>query len=95
MLLDRGGRVRSACVQPTGMSASNPSPLAKALAKVCAGCPVCRHARRRQRGIVCWLVSRVGARLCPFCRAYERVHGRKADGSCPAPAGRPGAPPAE
>jgi hypothetical protein len=50
----------------------------KALARVCANCTVCRRARQQQRGFAFWLVKRVEARLCPFCRAYERVHGRPA-----------------
>jgi len=50
----------------------------RALASVCANCPVCRRARRRQRGFAFWLVQRVEAKLCPFCRAYERVYGCKA-----------------
>jgi len=49
-----------------------------ALARVCANCTVCQRARRRQRGFAFWLVQCVETRLCPFCRAYERVHGRKA-----------------
>jgi transposase-like protein len=59
------------------MSTPIPSTLDLALAKVCANCPVCRHARRRQRGPAFWLVKRVETKVCPFCRAYERVHGRK------------------
>ena len=54
----------------------------KALAGFCANCPVCRRARRRQRGAAFWLVKRVEARPCPFCLAYERVHGRKAHERC-------------
>ncbi len=50
----------------------------KALAGVCTKCPVCRQARKRQRGAAFWLTSKVETRLCPFCRAYERVFGRKA-----------------
>jgi hypothetical protein len=50
----------------------------EALARVCANCLVCRRARRQQCGLASWLVKHVEARLCPFCRAYERVHGRKA-----------------
>jgi hypothetical protein len=57
-------------VTPTGMD--------KVLARVCANCTVCRRARQRQRGFAFWLVKRVEGRWCPFCRAYERVHGRKA-----------------
>jgi hypothetical protein len=58
----------------------------KALAKVCANCPVCRRARQRQRGFAFWLVKRVETKLCPFCRAYERVYGRKAHGALASPA---------
>jgi lipoate synthase len=54
------------------------SSLDKALAGVCANCPICRRARWRQTGAAFWLVKRVETKSCPFCRAYERVHGRKA-----------------
>ena len=60
------------------MSTRSASLLDKALARVCANCPVCRHARKRQHGFAFWLVKRVEARLCPFCRAYERIYGRPA-----------------
>jgi hypothetical protein len=49
-----------------------------ALAKVCQNCPACRRARQRQRGFFFWLVKRVEGKVCPFCRAYERLHGRPA-----------------
>ena len=48
------------------------------LAQVCVKCPVCTHARRKQRGVAFWLVTNVDSKVCPFCKAYERVHGRKA-----------------
>ncbi len=60
------------------MSARKASSFDQTLARVCANCPVCRRARQRQRGLAFWLVQQVEAKLCPFCRAYERVHGRKA-----------------
>ena len=60
------------------MSTQSASSFDKALAKVCANCPVCRRARDQQCGIAFWLVKKIEARMCPFCRAYERVHGRKA-----------------
>jgi hypothetical protein len=50
----------------------------RALAAVCAACPVCRTARRRQRGAAFAFVRAIEGRVCPFCRAYERVFGRKA-----------------
>jgi uncharacterized protein CbrC (UPF0167 family) len=52
--------------------------LDQALARVCLNCPVCRRARRKQRGAAFWLVQRIEGRVCPFCRAYGRVFGRKA-----------------
>jgi len=48
------------------------------MARLCAGCILCRRARRRQRGFAFWLVKKFEGRVCPFCRAYERVYGRKA-----------------
>jgi hypothetical protein len=54
------------------------SKLDRALAKVCRNCPVCRRARHRQSGVAFRLVNQVEQHFCPFCRAYERVYGRKA-----------------
>jgi hypothetical protein len=48
-----------------------------ALAKVCLNCPVCRTARKKQRGPAFWLTLKVESRVCPFCLAYRRVYGRK------------------
>jgi hypothetical protein len=48
-----------------------------ALAKVCVNCPVCRHARRKQRGLAFWFVSKVERKVCFFGRAYGRAFGRK------------------
>lgn len=47
-------------------------------AEVCLKCPVCSYARRKQRGLVFWFVKRVEGGICPSCRAYEKVYGRKA-----------------
>jgi hypothetical protein len=60
------------------MRVQKPSQLDKTLAKFCLKCPVCRRARWRQRGTAFWLVKKIEARMCPFCRACERVYGRKA-----------------
>ena len=60
------------------MHVQKPSQLDKTLAEVCVNCLVCRRARRRQCGTAFWLVKKIEASLCPFCRAYERVYGRKA-----------------
>jgi pyruvate formate-lyase activating enzyme-like uncharacterized protein len=49
------------------------------MAAVCLkGCPMCKHARRKQGGLAFWFVRNIENRVCPFCRAYERVYGRKA-----------------
>lgn len=54
------------------------SSLDRMLAGICGLCPLCRQARRRRQGTALAIVSRIEASLCPFCRAYERVHGVKA-----------------
>jgi len=51
----------------------------------CRRCPVCRRARARQKGLAFRLVRKVESRLCPWCRAYERVTGRKAHEPEPPP----------
>jgi uncharacterized protein CbrC (UPF0167 family) len=48
------------------------------MAKFCVSCPVCRHARKKQEGAAFWFVKKIEGDLCPFCKAYERVYGRKA-----------------
>jgi uncharacterized protein CbrC (UPF0167 family) len=48
------------------------------LAKFCVTCPVCKLARKKQKGAAFWFVSKIEGNLCPFCKAYERVYGRKA-----------------
>jgi hypothetical protein len=52
--------------------------LDRAMARLCEACPACRSAQRKQQGIAFWLVTRVEEKICPFCRAYEKVHGQKA-----------------
>ena len=47
-------------------------------AKRCLNCPVCRRARRRQKGLAFGFVKAIEGNLCPYCRAYERVYGQKA-----------------
>jgi hypothetical protein len=48
----------------------------RAFARLSEHCLVCRRARRTQAGFALWLV-RTFENLCPFCRAYEKTHGRK------------------
>lgn len=47
------------------------------MAERCLACAVCKHARRKQRGLAFWFVRKVEGGVCPYCRAYERVYGRK------------------
>jgi hypothetical protein len=48
------------------------------MAKFCVSCLVCSHARKKQQGAAFWFVKKIEGNLCPFCKAYERVYGRKA-----------------
>jgi hypothetical protein len=48
------------------------------MARKCLECPVCKTARRKQRGIAFWFVKSVEGNVCPYCKAYEKVYGKKA-----------------
>ena len=50
----------------------------KDMAKRCLECPVCTHARKKQRGIAYWFVKHIEGGVCPYCAAYERLYGKKA-----------------
>jgi hypothetical protein len=51
----------------------------KKMAEFCrSGCPVCQRARRKQGGFLFWFIKKVGNGLCPYCRAHEKVYGKKA-----------------
>jgi len=60
------------------MSKAEIPSLDRSLARICELCPVCRQARRSQEGIAFTFVKNIETSLCPFCMAYERVHGKKA-----------------
>jgi len=47
-------------------------------AQGCLNCPVCKRARAKQRGLASWFVKHVEGAVCPNCKAYEKVYGRKA-----------------
>lgn len=49
-----------------------------ARARRCLECPVCSRGRQKQRGFFYWIVKRVEGGVCPYCKAYEKVYGRKA-----------------
>jgi hypothetical protein len=46
------------------------------LAQKCIDCPVCLRARDKQKGLAYHTVKTL-AGCCPYCRAYEKVYGRK------------------
>ncbi len=48
------------------------------MAELCVNCTLCKHARKKQRGVAFWFVKRIEGSLCPMCKAYEKVYGRKA-----------------
>jgi hypothetical protein len=50
----------------------------KQMAQKCLECPVCKKARRDQQGLAFWFVKKIEAGTCPYCKAYERVYGKKA-----------------
>jgi len=43
-------------------------------AKWCLECPVCRYARKKQKGLLFWFLKRFKGRFCPYCRAYKKVY---------------------
>lgn len=47
-------------------------------AEKCVECPLCVRARRRQRGLAFLFVKFLEGGLCPYCKAYEKVYGKKA-----------------
>jgi uncharacterized protein CbrC (UPF0167 family) len=48
------------------------------MAKKCMTCVVCKRARIKQSGFSFWFVKNIEDSLCPYCKAYERVYGKKA-----------------
>jgi Zn ribbon nucleic-acid-binding protein len=48
------------------------------LAQKCVECTVCNRARKKQKGLAYWFVKFIEGGLCPMCKAYEKVYGRKA-----------------
>lgn len=60
------------------MQPRSESPLDRVMARACVFCPACNIARKKQQGVAHSFVKTVETHVCPFCRAYERVYGRKA-----------------
>lgn len=48
------------------------------MAQVCLQCAVCSNARQTQRGPAFWFVKTIEGGMCPYCKAYAKVYGRKA-----------------
>lgn len=48
------------------------------MAQKCLDCPACKQARKEQKGFFFLLVKFVEGGLCPYCKAYEKVYGKKA-----------------
>ena len=48
------------------------------MAQQCLECPVCTKARKNQKGFFYWFVKTIEGDVCPFCKAYEKVYGKKA-----------------
>ena len=48
------------------------------MAKKCLECFLCKRARNKQKGLAFLLVKKLESGLCPLCKAYEKVYGRKA-----------------
>jgi hypothetical protein len=53
------------------------------MAQRCVECTLCARARRNQRGLAFLFVKWLERGLCPYCKAYERVYGRKAHEPAP------------
>ncbi|GEM_PF-727441 len=47
-------------------------------AEKCRTCFLCEYSRRKQKGFAFWIVKTIEGNLCPYCKAYEKVYGRKA-----------------
>jgi hypothetical protein len=40
-------------------------------------CSICKNARKQQKGFSFWFVKNVEGGVCPACKAYAKVYGRK------------------
>jgi len=48
----------------------------KWMARRCMECKLCRYARKKQSGLI-YRIAQLESMICPFCRAYEKVYGKK------------------
>ena len=50
----------------------------KSRAQGCLDCPICSHARAKQKGIAYLLVKHIDRKVCPNCKGFEKVTGQLA-----------------
>lgn len=50
----------------------------KKKARMCLDCPICRRARRKQKGLAYLFVKLVDRKICPSCKALEQITGKRA-----------------
>lgn len=50
----------------------------KQMALKCVNCIACKKARKKQKGLIFFFVKKIESDLCPYCKAYEKVYGKKA-----------------
>ncbi len=53
-------------------------------AQGCVECPICSKAREKGKGLAYWFVKYIDRKVCPMCKAYEKVYGVKAYEPIPA-----------
>lgn len=56
----------------------------RAMGQCCVECTMCARAREKQKGFAFWVVKNIEGGICPYCKAYEKVYGRKAHEPVPA-----------
>ncbi len=50
----------------------------KKKARFCLNCPICSRAREKQRGLAYVLTKYVDSKICPNCKAFEKLTGLRA-----------------
>ena len=50
----------------------------KAKARWCLKCPICSRAREKQKGLAYLFTKHIDRKVCPNCKAFEKVTGQLA-----------------
>jgi len=50
----------------------------KVKARRCLKCPICSRAREKQKGIAYFFTKHFDRKVCPNCKAFEKVTGQLA-----------------